>query len=165
MEIRSGLAFHVHHEQLIEFCYDYDERVKYIKENKPKEEIPLRLKLLQIIPDSKIPGRDSREYEAYVKAREAYGKADEAYVKADEAYVKAHEAYAEADEAYVKAYEAYDKAREAYAEACKAYVRARGAYFTKYNKGIVALHGELCPDCPFDNRTIFTRRDKDGEWY
>jgi len=27
------------------------------------------------------------------------------------------------------------------------------------------LHGELCPDCPWNGGTIFTRRNDAGEWY
>ncbi|MBU0846902.1 hypothetical protein KKH23_06890, partial [Patescibacteria group bacterium] len=133
--MRSGLAFHVHHDRLMEYCYDYDERVGYIKTGKPAEEQELRLRLFKLIPLDRIPGKDSKIWEAHNKAGEALDKAREAYYKAREAYDKAREAYDEAREAY-------DEAREAYGKA--------------YSSEIVALHKELCPDCPWDGTTIFS---------
>ena len=98
--IKSGLAFHVHHNILIEFCYDYDERAKCIQQCKPIEEQELRLRLLQLIPLDRLP---KKGLEVYLKAQEAYDKAQEAYLKAWEAYDKAQEAYDKAREAYLKA--------------------------------------------------------------
>ena len=87
-------AFHVHHDRLMEpLTEPISVRRKYIKENKPKEEVPLRLKLLK-----EVKGKLPREV---VKAWEAYGKAREAYVKAWEAYDNARKAY---DKAYRKHY-------------------------------------------------------------
>ena len=106
---KSGLAFHCHHDVLFEYVYDYDERVRFIKENKPKSEQKLRLKLFKLIPDELIPGRDSPEYRAYDKAREAHGKA----------------------------WEACDK---------------------KYRKELEELHTKLCPNCPWDGKTIFSEK-------
>ena len=68
-------------------------------------------------------------------------------VKAWEVYRKAWEACSKAEEVYRKAREDYRKAEEA------------------HRKDIVKLHAELCPDCPWDGSTIFTRKDKDGNWY
>ena len=145
---KSGLAHCCHHDRHWEYCYDYDERVKFIKEHKPKSEQELRLKLFFIVPDKLVPGKDSEEWEACVKAREAYVKAREAYYKAWEAYVKAREACDKAREAYDKAWEACVKAREAY-------VKAREAYFKKYSKELDELCHKLCPDCTWNGETIF----------
>ena len=123
--VKSGYAFHVHHDKLVEFCSDYDERVEYIKKDKPKAEQELRLRLFQIIPMNRLP-------QPLIKAREAYGKAREACNKAWEAYGKAREAYG-------KAWEACNKAREA----CE---KALGAYDTE----MIKLHQELCPNCPWN---------------
>ena len=109
---KSGIAFHCHHNFLCEPVFDYDERVASIKETKPKEEQELRLRLLQLFPNDRLP-------QTLVKAGEDYSKAGEAYSKAGEAY----------------------------------------------RKDIVKLHAELCPNCPWDGHTIFTREDKDGNWY
>ena len=139
--VKLGLAFHCHHDILYEFVYDYGERVRFIKKNKPKSEQELRLKLFKMIPEDKLPGKDSAEYIAYAKAWVAYDKAREAYAKAREAYAKAREAYAKAWVAYDKAWEAYDKAWEAYDK--------------KYHKELLKLHEELCPGCPWDGKSIF----------
>ncbi len=132
--IKSGLAFHCHHDTLIEVVSDYDERVKFIKESKPAGEQALRLRLFQLIPEDRLPGKDSMELEAYFKTREAYFKTREAYDKARQAY---------------------DKAKEANYKAWKARNKAKEAYFKKYQVEIEELHKELCPDCPWDGTTIF----------
>ena len=77
----SGLAHCCHHSSHWEYCYDFDERVKYIKDNKPQDEQELRLRLFQIIPDEDLPGKNSIEWETCVKAQKAYDKAREAYLK------------------------------------------------------------------------------------
>ena len=51
---KSGVAFHCHHDRLVEFVTNYDERVAYIKQEKPPAERPLRLRhrlLFQQPPD------------------------------------------------------------------------------------------------------------------
>ncbi len=90
---KSGLAAHCHHYILFEYCYDYDERVKFIKEYKPKSERKLRLRLFKIVPEDLIPGRESIEYLAWDKAREAYDKALKGLHKTREACGKAWKAY------------------------------------------------------------------------
>ena len=129
----KGLAFHCHHDELVEYCHDYDERVRFIEVNKPKDEQELRLRLFKLIPDDLVPGKDSKEYAASAKAWEAYGKARATYGKAWEAYEKAWVASAKAWEAYL----------------------AREAYLAKYGQELDALHEKLCPDCTWDGETIF----------
>ncbi len=137
---KNGFAFHVHHDKLVEFCTDYDGRVQYIKNNKPQKEQELRLRLFRLIPPDRIPN--------------VLVKAGEAYVKAGEAYVKAGEAYDKAGEAFVKAGEACDKAGEACDKAGEAFVKAGEAYMHE----LIKLHAELCPDCPWDGKTIFPEK-------
>ena len=124
----KGFAFHCYHDTLIDYVYDYQDRVGYIKGYKIASEQELRLRLFKMIPDERIPVGLLKTWEAYAKA--------------------------------------WDKTREASDKAWKAYVKARKTYYKAYNNPeMKALHKELCPDCPFDNGTIFTRKDKDGEWY
>ena len=146
MATKAGFAFHVHHDVLMEICTNYKERVEYIKEHKPRGEQEIRLRLFQLISPARLPRPLVKAGEAYVKACEAYSKAWEAYDKALEAYVKACEAYD-------KALEAYTKAGEAYSKACEAYAKAWEAYKPQINE----LHKELCPDCPWDGKTIFAQ--------
>ena len=49
----KGLSIHCHHDILIEYCYDYDERVKAIK-RKPANEIKTRLRLFKLLPQEAI---------------------------------------------------------------------------------------------------------------
>ena len=64
---------------------------------------------------------------------------------------------------YIKARAEYDKAwaeaDKAWAEVDKAraeYIKARAEYATQLG----ALHRELCPNCPWDGKTIFPMEDK-----
>ena len=93
--------WHIHHNILMELLLEpIENRIKYIIENKPKEEIELRLRLLKPVK-GKLPTM-------FIAAREACDKAREAYDKAREA-----ETYNEARKAYEKAGEASDEARKA----------------------------------------------------
>jgi len=125
---KSGFAFHVHHDTLFEWCYDYDKRVEYIKNFKPKQERKIRLRLFKLIPEDKLPVRLRKAGEAYGKAWDAYRKARDIYDKARETYYKAQ----------IDSY----KAEEA------------------YTPEIEALHKELCPDCPWDGKSIFGKEEK-----
>ena len=80
---KTKFAFHVHYNVLMEpLTEPISERRKHIKENKPKEEVPLMLKLLK-----EVKGKLPREV---VKAREASDKAREAYYKAWAAYLNTY---------------------------------------------------------------------------
>ena len=125
-----GIAFHCHHDKLCEYVYDYDKRVEAIKRTKPVEEQELRLRLFKMIPDDRLPWRDSPEYLACDKAGAAYDKAGAAYDKAVAAYDKAVAAYD-------KAWAAYNK------------------------EELERLHIELCPNCPWDGHTIFSKSEKE----
>ena len=131
--METGFAFHVHHDTLIEWCTDYQERVDYIKRDKPANEQELRLRLFKIIPEDRLPVE----------------------------LVVAGKAYDEARKACIVAWKAYEVAEKAYNEAGKAYDVAWKAYQPE----LLKLHSELCPDCPWDGNTIFTRKGKSENWY
>lgn len=144
-----GLALHVHHaDDLFEFCWSFDERLRAI-ERKPEKERALRKKLFARVPEDKIPGRDFSEWKRCVETREAYQRAIEAFQEAKAVHQEVWKAHVKAEEAYWKAEE------------------ARGVYLIKYAPELEALHKELCPDCPWDSetKTIFTRQNENGEWY
>ena len=65
--MKKGFYWHVHHDVLLEYCYNYQGRVGYIKENKPKNEIETRLRLFKPVK-GKLP-------EDIVKAGQKYEKA------------------------------------------------------------------------------------------
>ena len=100
MTTKPTLYWHIHHEILIEETTNIQERIDYIRANKPEKEIPLRLKLMTpVLHPEKLPV-------SFRKASEAYLKAWEAYIKAGEAYYKAWETLGKAEEAYDKAWKA-----------------------------------------------------------
>ena len=76
---KQGWAIHVHHNILVEWCYDYDERVNYIKTEKPKKEKKTRLRLFKILPKEAIKDIPIK----YRNAAQAWSEADKAWWKAD----------------------------------------------------------------------------------
>ena len=87
--------WHIHHDQLLEFSDNIEERIEYIKNNKPKDEVEIRLRLLKEVI-GELPDELYKAREAYDKAQDAYDKAYEAYGKALDAYDKAWEVYGKA---------------------------------------------------------------------
>ncbi len=145
--IKSGFAFHVHHDVLIEWCYDYIERVAKIEANKPKNEQELRLHLFKLIPVDKLPPELVKAQDVYDEAQDVYGKAYDVYVKAQDVYDQ--DAYDR--DAYDKARDVHNKARDARVKARDVYVKARDACMPD----LIELHKELCPDCSWDGKSIF----------
>ena len=138
--------WHIHHDTLVEFSDDIEERIRCINEYKPAEEVPLRLHLLK-------PVR---------------GKLPDAVVRAGKACRKAYVAYAKAYVAPAKAWAAYAKACATYAKACATYNKAEAAYvetLDAHKDEIEALHAQECPNCPWNGKTIFPemRQTKEGE--
>ena len=55
---KPTLYWHIHHEILLEETTDIQERIDYIRANKPEKEIPLRLKLMTpVLHPEKLPAR------------------------------------------------------------------------------------------------------------
>jgi len=102
-EKNQGWAWHIHHNILCEWCYDFKRRVKAIKDTKPPNEIPTRLRLFRFVENVPVglQGADA----AWWKAVGAWRKAEAACWKADAAWQKAYEARQKADAARRKAYE------------------------------------------------------------
>ena len=75
MGIKSGLAFHCHHDVLVEHVYDYNERVEFIKKNKSIEEQELRLRLFRLIPYNRLPKRGLKASNEAEKACQGAEKA------------------------------------------------------------------------------------------
>jgi len=160
---QTGMFWHCHHDILLEYCHSYDERKRFIVEKKPENEIETRLRLFKpvmgklpkIVVDTAMTY--DKERTACEKARDAYGKARDAYDKA--AYGKAGTAYEEAWAAHEKAWAAaaHEKAWAAWA----AHEKAWAAYEKAIEDNLPALlelHKKECPDCPWQNNTIFPNK-------
>ena len=142
--------WHIHHEVLLEPSDDIGERIEYIKNNKPVEEIPIRLHLLKEVK-GKLP-------EAYAEAYKAYDEAWKARAEASKARDEAYKACDEASKALDEAWKACDEACKAYDEASKDYYEAwkdRDEAWKARKLEIEALHELECPNCPWDGKTIF----------
>ena len=86
----SGFAWHVHHDQLVEWCWSFAERRAFILAHKPMSEQHIRLTRLRPV---RAPLGDPTLLEAYTQAREAKEQAWEAYEQAWEASIQAQKAY------------------------------------------------------------------------
>ena len=73
--MKTKFYWHIHHDILLELLIEpLKNRIKFIKENKPKDEIELRLKLLKPVK-GKLPDEVIKIGEASDKAWKAYKKA------------------------------------------------------------------------------------------
>jgi len=156
----TQFAWHIHHEVLVEpLTEPIENRIAFIRTNKPDDEIETRLRLLKPV-QGVLPVAVVEAWKAYDEAWKAY---DEAWTARDEAW----KAYDEAWKAYDEAWKARDEAWKARVEAEKAYVEVWNAYveagkacdeaWKAYVEEIEALHAIECPNCPWDGHTIFPK--------
>lgn len=88
---------HIHHKVLWEWATEpIENRIEYIKREKPEHERPTRLRLLKEIPLDRIPPELVAAWEKYVAAGKKYDAAAvrEQWVAAREKYDAAVEKYA-----------------------------------------------------------------------
>ena len=140
------LAWHLHHDVLIEMCSGCEERRAYIREDKPETEQPLRLRLFQ-----SVIGPLSAELD---KARAEWDKAlaewNNTRVELRKANAELGNARAEWNKASAEWNKARAELRKANAEWDTALKASRGE--------IEALHALECPGCPWNGKTIFSER-------
>jgi uncharacterized coiled-coil DUF342 family protein len=149
----KGFYWHIHHDKLCEWCYDYDERVNYIKTEKPENEIQTRLRLMKPVREElpkefveaykKRNEADKKWVETYKKRNEARKRLYEAREKLDEA----HEKFVEADEKWVEAYEKCDETDKKWNEARKKWNEADKKWdeaWKKFKPQLEALHKKEC---------------------
>src|SRR3990167_962944 len=91
---KIGFAIHCHHDILIERCYNYDERVEYIKKNKLENELKIRLRLFKILPKKSEKDIPERYLKAYAEWEKAYAE----WKKANAEWNKAHAERKKADD-------------------------------------------------------------------
>jgi hypothetical protein len=161
MKIKTGFAFHLHHEKLAEWCADYDGRVKYIKSDKPKDEQPLRLKLFRLIPTEQLPAEWRKAYAEWQKAYAEWQKAGAEWQKADAEWQKADAEWQKAGAEWQKAGAEWQKADAEWQKADAEWQKA-GAELSPFFE---ILHKKLCKKCPWNGTTIFTRKNESGIWY
>jgi len=137
MSKKAGFYWLLHHDRIIEWCYDLQERIDYIKKRKPANEIETRLKWMKPVK-GKLP-------KAVIEA----GKAcDKVYRKAEKAYDNVRRAHGK---------QAYDKAGEAYTKAAEVRIKAEVACreaLQDHKDEIEALHAKEQPGCPWNGSTL-----------
>ena len=144
MKKNKGLAMHCHHETLFEYCYDFQDRVDYIKHNKPKNEIKTRLKLFKLLSPAAIKALPEKLAAALAECDKALAEYAKALAEYDKALAECDKAWAKARAEYDKAWAKWDKAL---AEWAKVWAKA---WHEKYC-GCKEWNGE---------RLIFERRIK-----
>ncbi len=159
---KQGFYWHVHHDILLEYCYDYDGRVWSIKSVKPKNEIETRLRLFKPVK-GKLP-------EEMIKMWE---KVKEAERKVTIVRHKWHKAWCDLDKArqtrwrIVKLWKTklnYRKARKEDLEAWAKHMKALREYLKDVNNNleqIEALHKKECPNCCWNGGQMVFKENGD----
>ena len=145
-------AVHLHHEEPVESLNEPAEnRIRYILEEKPKEERALRLRLFRPVTGP--------AYAEYQRVR-APAEAEYRRVRAP--------AYAEYQLVCAPAWAEYQRVRAAawaeYQRVCDItwaeYERVRAPAWVEYQRVCDTAHAALCvPGCPFDGKSIFGRKE------
>lgn len=127
----KGWCWLVHHRELLEYCYDFKGRRKFIREEKPVNEIKTRLKWLRFVK-GRLPKAVTTAETAYCRAKVAWDRADRVCPGTKESLAT----FRRADIACDKAVVACEKA-------------------LKDNKAAIeALHKKECSGCPWDGTTL-----------
>jgi len=142
--MNEGFCWLCHHNKLVEWCYDIQGRIGYIKERKPIHEQEIRLTWFQPVKGKLL--------DAVVEAREIYDKARKAHYKAWVVYNKARKAYGKVWVAYCKTGKAYYKTQKAYDKT-----------LADHKEEIEVLHVKEQPDCPWNGERLILPKALGGE--
>ena len=130
----GDLYWHVHHEILCEpLTEPIENRISYIKANKPAHEIETRLRLMQPVRGP-LPAELDKVSAEWDKARAKWDKAS-----------------AELDKASAE----WGKARAKWVKTGAEWGKASAAALPELER----LHAEQCPDCLWDGQTIFPKEE------
>ena len=92
-KLKKGLYWHVHHDTLLEYCYNYGGRVKFIKRYKKLSEQEIRIQLFKPVK-GKISDRVSRAIKHLDstkphKCATNYATIEKAFIRLDKALAAA----------------------------------------------------------------------------
>ena len=152
MSTIQGLAPHVHHEKLVEWCYDLEDlstvRRRYIRE-KPAWEQPTRLRLLKMVAGSLSPALTAM----LVKGDALLAEGIAMWVKGDAMWVKGQAMLAKGSAMRVKGITMRVKGDALMAEGDALWGAAIAAHMPELER----LHALECRACPWDGTAIFPR--------
>ena len=143
----------VHHEIHVERLTEPPEnRVKFIRENKPPEEIERRLaEFAPVLHPERLPQRLMEASAEYGWARTEYDQTLPEYNRAWAEYDRARAEYVRAQAEYNRAWAECARARAEFNRALAEYDRARA----EYEPELMALHREEYPGTRWNGRSIF----------
>ena len=173
------LGVHCHHDVLLEIVTSFEKRVEYIRANKPASEIPLRLRLFQLIPPERLPAalgetRDegrrlwtegnrlrSEGSRLWAEGRRLRAEGDRLWIEGDRLRAEDNRLWIEGDRLWAEGTRLWTEGNRLRSEGN----RLRDEGIAAHMPALLALHAALCPDCPWDGKTIFTHQNQDGTWY
>ena len=93
MKQNEGLSVHCHDKILIEYCTDYNERVEYIKTDKPENEQEIRLRVFKLLSKESIKALPKNIIKAYADWEKANADWDKANADCEKANADKNKAY------------------------------------------------------------------------
>ena len=135
----KGFYWHVHHNILLKWCYDYDKRVNAIKTTKPANEIEIRLRLLKPVKGG-LPKEVVEAWQKYVEVGQKRDKVWQKYSEAWQKRVEAGQKYDEATQKYVEARQKLDEVGQKRDKVWQKY----GEAIRKHKVEIKTLHAKEC---------------------
>jgi len=170
---KSGVAFHCHHDRLVEFVTNYDERVAYIKQEKPPAERPLRLRLFQMVPPERLSAGLAEAVNESTRLRE---ESDRLRAEGNRLWEEGHRLWAEASRLWTESTRLWaegtrlwEEGHRLWAESTRLWTESTRLWAESTRLGVeniaqhmpelLALHAELCPECPWNGQTIFGREE------
>ena len=108
-----GFFFLLHHTQLLEYSHDVVERVEYIQDNKPVNEVEVRLWHICLFPLEKLPPEINK---AHAEREKALAEWEKAHAEREKALAEWGKACTEWEKAYTEWEKAYTEWEKAYTE-------------------------------------------------
>ena len=133
----SGIAIHCHHDILVEHCYNYKERVDYIKKEKPRSQQETRLRVFKMLPEKAL--KDTPKY--WKKAYDDRKKANDDWKKAYDDRKKVYDDWEKANDDWKKV---YDDRKKVYDDWEKANDDWKKVYDDWPQKSKDAFHKKWC---------------------
>jgi len=148
MTKHKGFCWHVHHDKLLEWCFDYDKRADFIRRHKPKDEIPIRLEWMLFVK-GKLPADLCKAGQEFDAANDKSDVARRKHAALEERCLQGRKKYVVALHKWMAAI----KKRDVVDDKLTALLRL-------HKKRIEALHKKECPNCPWDGRRLVFEKVK-----
>ncbi len=132
----QGLFGLLHHDTLVEWSHDVMERVEYVKREKPKNEVKIRLWNMCYLDKERLP-------KEIVEAEKTWEEAEKTWEEAKKTWTKAWETWEEAEKTFGEAEKTSD-------EACNTYYEI----LQSLSPQLLTLIKELVPDTAWNGEEL-----------